>query len=175
MGLQCPGKSQERPRKVLRKKDHRQDSSAYLRVAAHSLHLECPRYQHKPFIFQVQDPRTPKYVKSRPRKSLPCSGAPVSFSMISPPFVIIVSGWGTLGTIKEHVTPWIMHCTILNAMTLVFRMCSLGNILLLTVAPIFIYCRVLISNLRSMLEAQFDSHVRATGHSYVKYNNWETV
>ncbi|XP_019604411.1 carboxypeptidase B [Rhinolophus sinicus] len=34
---------------------------------------------------------------------------------------------------------------------------------------------VLISNLRSMLEAQFDSHVRATGHSYVKYNNWETI
>ncbi|KAM7248596.1 hypothetical protein CapIbe_000635 [Capra ibex] len=34
---------------------------------------------------------------------------------------------------------------------------------------------VLISNLRSMLEAQFDSRVRATGHSYEKYNNWETI
>ncbi|XP_028360826.1 carboxypeptidase B [Phyllostomus discolor] len=34
---------------------------------------------------------------------------------------------------------------------------------------------VLISNLRSMLEAQFDSQVRATGHSYLKYNNWETI
>ncbi|XP_019486918.1 PREDICTED: carboxypeptidase B [Hipposideros armiger] len=34
---------------------------------------------------------------------------------------------------------------------------------------------VLISNLRSMLEAQFDSQVRATGHSYEKYNNWETI
>ncbi|XP_059956193.1 carboxypeptidase B [Mesoplodon densirostris] len=34
---------------------------------------------------------------------------------------------------------------------------------------------VLISNLRSVLEAQFDSRVRATGHSYQKYNNWETI
>ncbi|KAB0402361.1 hypothetical protein E2I00_007440, partial [Balaenoptera physalus] len=34
---------------------------------------------------------------------------------------------------------------------------------------------VLISNLRSALEAQFDSRVRATGHSYEKYNNWETI
>ncbi|XP_036917683.1 carboxypeptidase B [Sturnira hondurensis] len=34
---------------------------------------------------------------------------------------------------------------------------------------------VLISNLRSMLEAQFDSQVRAAGHSYLKYNNWETI
>ncbi|XP_059777855.1 carboxypeptidase B [Balaenoptera ricei] len=34
---------------------------------------------------------------------------------------------------------------------------------------------VLISNLRSVLEAQFDSRVRATGHSYEKYNNWETI
>lgn len=38
-----------------------------------------------------------------------------------------------------------------------------------------VYYRVLISNLRSMLEAQFDSRVRTTGHSYEKYNNWETV
>ncbi|KAF3827210.1 hypothetical protein GH733_002696, partial [Mirounga leonina] len=34
---------------------------------------------------------------------------------------------------------------------------------------------VLISNLRSVLEGQFDSQVRATGHSYKKYNNWETI
>ncbi|XP_004419328.1 PREDICTED: carboxypeptidase B [Ceratotherium simum simum] len=34
---------------------------------------------------------------------------------------------------------------------------------------------VLISNLGSVLEAQFDSLARATGHSYVKYNNWETI
>ncbi|XP_054568428.1 carboxypeptidase B [Eptesicus fuscus] len=34
---------------------------------------------------------------------------------------------------------------------------------------------VLINNLRSILEAQFDSQVRATGHSYEKYNNWETI
>ncbi|KAM9604442.1 carboxypeptidase B [Trichechus inunguis] len=34
---------------------------------------------------------------------------------------------------------------------------------------------VLINNLRSVLEAQFDSHVRAAGHSYEKYNNWETI
>ncbi|XP_023445183.2 carboxypeptidase B [Dasypus novemcinctus] len=34
---------------------------------------------------------------------------------------------------------------------------------------------VLISNLKSVLEAQFDSKVRATGHSYEKYNNWETI
>ncbi|NP_999334.1 carboxypeptidase B precursor [Sus scrofa] len=34
---------------------------------------------------------------------------------------------------------------------------------------------VLINNLRSVLEAQFDSRVRTTGHSYEKYNNWETI
>ncbi|KAG8511396.1 Carboxypeptidase B [Galemys pyrenaicus] len=34
---------------------------------------------------------------------------------------------------------------------------------------------VLINNLRSALETQFDNQVRATGHSYVKYNNWETI
>uniref|UniRef100_A0A8C3YLA8 Carboxypeptidase B n=1 Tax=Catagonus wagneri TaxID=51154 RepID=A0A8C3YLA8_9CETA len=34
---------------------------------------------------------------------------------------------------------------------------------------------VLISNLRSALEAQFDSTVRAAGHSYEKYNDWETI
>lgn len=34
---------------------------------------------------------------------------------------------------------------------------------------------VLIGNLRSALEAQFDSGARATGHSYEKYNNWETI
>ncbi|XP_019294650.1 carboxypeptidase B [Panthera pardus] len=34
---------------------------------------------------------------------------------------------------------------------------------------------VLISNLRSVLEGQFDSQVRATGHSYEKYNKWETI
>lgn len=25
------------------------------------------------------------------------------------------------------------------------------------------------------MEAQFDSHTRASGHSYTKYNKWETV
>lgn len=25
------------------------------------------------------------------------------------------------------------------------------------------------------MDAQFDSHSRAAGHSYTKYNNWETV
>ncbi|KAI2531926.1 carboxypeptidase B1, partial [Homo sapiens] len=35
--------------------------------------------------------------------------------------------------------------------------------------------KVLISNLRNVVEAQFDSRVRATGHSYEKYNKWETV
>nr|1NSA_A Chain A, Procarboxypeptidase B [Sus scrofa] len=34
---------------------------------------------------------------------------------------------------------------------------------------------VLINNLRSVLEAQFDSVSRTTGHSYEKYNNWETI
>ncbi|XP_006874454.1 PREDICTED: carboxypeptidase B [Chrysochloris asiatica] len=34
---------------------------------------------------------------------------------------------------------------------------------------------VLINNLRSVLEAQFDSQVRASGHNYEKYNNWETI
>nr|XP_012292531.1 carboxypeptidase B [Aotus nancymaae] len=35
--------------------------------------------------------------------------------------------------------------------------------------------KVLISNLRNVLETQFDSRVRATGHSYEKYNDWETI
>ncbi|EAW78903.1 carboxypeptidase B1 [Homo sapiens] len=35
--------------------------------------------------------------------------------------------------------------------------------------------KVLISNLRNVVEAQFDSRVRATGHSYEKYNKWETI
>ncbi|XP_057613307.1 carboxypeptidase B [Chionomys nivalis] len=34
---------------------------------------------------------------------------------------------------------------------------------------------VLISNVRNTLEAQFDSNIRATGHSYTKYNKWETI
>ncbi|VTJ89115.1 Hypothetical predicted protein [Marmota monax] len=34
---------------------------------------------------------------------------------------------------------------------------------------------VLISNLRNEMEAQFDSWSRAAGHSYTKYNNWETI
>nr|XP_048308573.1 carboxypeptidase B [Myodes glareolus] len=34
---------------------------------------------------------------------------------------------------------------------------------------------VLISNVRNVLEAQFDSHTRASGHSYTKYNKWETI
>ncbi|XP_007518128.2 carboxypeptidase B [Erinaceus europaeus] len=34
---------------------------------------------------------------------------------------------------------------------------------------------ILINNLKSLLEDQFDSRVRATGHSYVKYNKWETI
>ncbi|NWI99849.1 CBPB1 Carboxypeptidase, partial [Crypturellus undulatus] len=35
--------------------------------------------------------------------------------------------------------------------------------------------RVLIDNLRTAMEAQFDSKVRTTGHSYEKYNRWETI
>ncbi|KFO32777.1 Carboxypeptidase B [Fukomys damarensis] len=38
-----------------------------------------------------------------------------------------------------------------------------------------LYYEVLIGNLRSMMAAQFDSHGRATGHSYTKYNNWKTI
>ncbi|XP_075411672.1 carboxypeptidase B [Tenrec ecaudatus] len=34
---------------------------------------------------------------------------------------------------------------------------------------------VVINNLRAVLEAQFDSQVRATGHSYEKYNSWEKI
>lgn len=74
-----------------------------------------------------------------------------------------------LGTISEHV--WRMHCVVYYAVALGFRLCSLGNVLMF----ILVHCRVLISNLKSILEAQFDSQVRATGHSYEKYNNWETV
>ena len=36
-------------------------------------------------------------------------------------------------------------------------------------------CRVLIDNLQAAMDAQFDSKVRTTGHSYEKYNNWDTV
>ncbi|KGL83377.1 Carboxypeptidase B [Tinamus guttatus] len=35
--------------------------------------------------------------------------------------------------------------------------------------------RVLIDNLQTAMEAQFDSKVRASGHSYEKYNEWETI
>ncbi|KAM9378693.1 carboxypeptidase B [Phaethornis superciliosus] len=35
--------------------------------------------------------------------------------------------------------------------------------------------RVLIDNLQAALDAQFDSKVRTTKHSYEKYNNWETI
>ncbi|GAB0193563.1 carboxypeptidase B [Grus japonensis] len=35
--------------------------------------------------------------------------------------------------------------------------------------------RVLIDNLQAALDAQFDSKVRTAGHSYEKYNNWETI
>uniref|UniRef100_A0A8C3M5M8 Peptidase M14 domain-containing protein n=1 Tax=Geospiza parvula TaxID=87175 RepID=A0A8C3M5M8_GEOPR len=36
-------------------------------------------------------------------------------------------------------------------------------------------CRVLIDNLQAALDAQFDSQARTASHSYVKYNNWNTV
>ncbi|NXL83558.1 CBPB1 Carboxypeptidase, partial [Alectura lathami] len=35
--------------------------------------------------------------------------------------------------------------------------------------------RVLIDNLKTALDAQFDSKVRSTSHSYEKYNTWETI
>uniref|UniRef100_A0A8C3SMF1 Carboxypeptidase B1 n=1 Tax=Chelydra serpentina TaxID=8475 RepID=A0A8C3SMF1_CHESE len=35
--------------------------------------------------------------------------------------------------------------------------------------------QILIDNLQTVLDAQFDSKVRATGHNYEKYNNWETI
>ncbi|XP_063105230.1 carboxypeptidase B isoform X2 [Cavia porcellus] len=38
-----------------------------------------------------------------------------------------------------------------------------------------LHYEVLINNLRSAMDAQFDSHSRAAGHSYTKYNNWETI
>ncbi|XP_008846270.1 carboxypeptidase B [Nannospalax galili] len=38
----------------------------------------------------------------------------------------------------------------------------------------FLY-EVLMSNMKNVLEAQFDSHTRASGHSYTKYNSWETI
>ncbi|XP_074860120.1 carboxypeptidase B-like [Carettochelys insculpta] len=34
---------------------------------------------------------------------------------------------------------------------------------------------ILIDNLQTVLDAQFDSNVRAAGHSYEKYNNWDTI
>lgn len=63
-----------------------------------------------------------------------------------------------------------------KAAALGLYVCSLGkNTLMFIGTPTLVRCRVLISNLRNVVEAQFDSRVRATGHSYVKYNNWETV
>ncbi|EDM01083.1 carboxypeptidase B1 (tissue), isoform CRA_c [Rattus norvegicus] len=38
-----------------------------------------------------------------------------------------------------------------------------------------VHYEVLISNVRNALESQFDSHTRASGHSYTKYNKWETI
>ncbi|NXP17823.1 CBPB1 Carboxypeptidase, partial [Scytalopus superciliaris] len=35
--------------------------------------------------------------------------------------------------------------------------------------------RVLIDNLQAALDSQFDSNVRAAGHSYEKYNSWDTI
>ncbi|XP_065700923.1 carboxypeptidase B [Patagioenas fasciata] len=35
--------------------------------------------------------------------------------------------------------------------------------------------RVLIDNLQAALHAQFDNKARTTGHSYEKYNDWETI
>nr|XP_060623733.1 carboxypeptidase B-like [Anolis sagrei ordinatus] len=34
---------------------------------------------------------------------------------------------------------------------------------------------VLIDNLQSVLDGQFDNHVRAAGHNYEKYNRWELI
>uniref|UniRef100_A0A8D0DXG7 Carboxypeptidase B n=1 Tax=Salvator merianae TaxID=96440 RepID=A0A8D0DXG7_SALMN len=34
---------------------------------------------------------------------------------------------------------------------------------------------VLIDDLQATLDAQFDNHVRSSGHHYEKYNNWETI
>lgn len=79
------------------------------------------------------------------------------------------------GTIRGHV--WVRgECTVPSskAVTLGFRIRLRRNALTHRSTP-SVYCRVLIGNLRSALEAQFDSGARATGHSYEKYNNWETV
>lgn len=63
-----------------------------------------------------------------------------------------------------------------KAVALGFYVCSLGkNTLMFIGTPTLVRCRVLINNLRNVVEAQFDSRVRATGHSYEKYNKWETV
>ncbi|OWK62238.1 Carboxypeptidase B [Lonchura striata] len=35
--------------------------------------------------------------------------------------------------------------------------------------------QVLIDNLQAALDAQFDSQARTAGHSYVKYNDWDTI
>uniref|UniRef100_A0ACB8FAX1 Uncharacterized protein n=1 Tax=Sphaerodactylus townsendi TaxID=933632 RepID=A0ACB8FAX1_9SAUR len=34
---------------------------------------------------------------------------------------------------------------------------------------------ILIDNLQTVLDRQFDSHVRSAGYQYEKYNNWETI
>lgn len=54
------------------------------------------------------------------------------------------------------------------AETLGCCICSLGSMLIFTGALPLVYYRVLISTLRSMLEAQFDSRVRTTGHTVTR-------
>lgn len=136
----------------------------------------CPSLEYTRYHFSSLGSTTPKYVKFGTRKSLPCSHSTVSFSVICSSFLIISSGWKILETIREHVWLHREHIVLsINAVALGFHLCSLGNVLTFTGTHILVHFRVLISNLRSILEAQFDSQVRATGHSYEKYNNWETV
>lgn len=116
-----------------------------------------PQIPRKSFFrFKVQGQSN----KFEPKKSLPCSYPLVPFSMIYSLSETSSSRW------RGHI--WL-------AETLGCCTWSQENTLMFTGALPLVYYRVLISNLRSMLEAQFDSRVRATGHSYEKYNQWETV
>ena len=116
----------------------------------------------KKIIFQIYGSRTAKQVWAKEEPALLI----LSGTLLND----LLTFWDTELKLKS-----IIRGHIWWAETLGCCICSLGNMLMFTGALPLVYYRVLISNLRSMLEAQFDSRVRTTGHSYEKYNNWETV
>lgn len=77
-------------------------------------------------------------------------------------------------TVRRQCVNQCRYCSIHKSCGSNFHVCSLKRNILIRNTQ-FDSNRVLISNMRNVMEAQFDSHTRASGHSYTKYNNWETV